>query len=59
MLNHTVMYLNYINYANTRHVFNDNFTTISPIYIADTDSKYIIFENNTFDSNIGLHGGAV
>ena len=59
ILNHTVMFFNYINHEETRQVLFDNFTTMSPIYIADTDSKYIVFQNNSFDSNVGLHGGAI
>ena len=29
------------------------------IYLKDINSDYVIFENNTFDSNIGIHGGCI
>ena len=59
ILNHTVMFFNYLNHEDTRQLLFDNYTTMSPVYISDTDAEYILFENNSFDSNVGLHGGAV
>jgi hypothetical protein len=58
-LNHTVIYWNYMNYEEVKTTLFENFTTISPIYISDSDTEFIVFENNTFDSNVGIHGGAI
>jgi hypothetical protein len=59
LLNHTIMFFNYLKHDSDRQVLSENFTTQSPIYISDHDAEYVLFENNTFDSNIGLHGGAI
>ena len=34
------------------------YETVSPIYLKNV-SSHIVFINNTFDSNIGMHGGAI
>jgi hypothetical protein len=35
------------------------YETQSPILLKNVIGSKIIFENNNFDSNIGLHGGAI
>ena len=37
----------------------NHYQSYSPIFINDAKTSYVLFENNTFDNNIGLHGGAV
>lgn len=37
----------------------DDCETLSPIFIKGINDTHIVIENNTFDNNIGLHGGAV
>ena len=35
------------------------YANISPIYLRGLQGSYIVFSDNTFDSNIGMHGGAI
>jgi hypothetical protein len=37
----------------------DNYTSQSAIFIKNAKGQHIMFANNTFDSNIGIHGGAI
>jgi len=53
------MFLNYFDHSEVSKVLLQNYTTQSPIFIQNTESEYIIFENNSFDSNVGLYGGAI
>ena len=58
-LNHTVQFWNYLDHEQLKSFLFVNFTTQSVIYLKDINSDYVIFENNTFDSNIGIHGGCI
>ena len=35
------------------------YSNISPIYLRGLQGSYIVFSDNIFDSNIGMHGGAI
>lgn len=58
-LHHFVHVLNYLDPMNEHDILRDNYTSQSAIYLKSSKGSHIIFENNTFDSNIGIHGGAI
>lgn len=58
VVNHTVHYLNYYHPQRDAQLLRDEGETVSPLYLANVNASHILFENNTFDSNVGLHGGA-
>ena len=53
------MFFNYFDHRHINTLLKTNFTSQNPIFLQNTDSEFIIFENNSFDSNIGLYGGAI
>lgn len=59
ILKHDINLFNYYDPMLFDQELETNYQSYSPIFIKDARSSYVLFENNTFDSNIGLHGGAV
>ena len=51
--------MNYIDPISQYKTLRDEYETISPIYLADVKGQHIIFKDNTFESSIGIHGGAI
>jgi len=37
----------------------ENYESQSPILLKNIKGSHLVFENNTFDSNIGMHGGSI
>ena len=58
-LGREVHLLNYFHHFEDQHLIRNNYTHQSAIYIQNPSSEHIIFENNTFDSNVGTIGGAI
>lgn len=40
-------------------MLRDGFTTQSPMLFSNVESEQIIITGNTFDGNVGIHGGAI
>lgn len=59
LLYHYVHLLNYLEPPLQREILRDNFTSQSAIFLKNIQASHIVFENNTFDSNVGIHGGAI
>jgi len=51
--------MNYIDPISQYKTLRDEYETISPIYLEDIKGQHIIFKDNSFESNIGIHGGAI
>ena len=58
-LGRQVHFLNYVNPFVVKDRVSDGFCSQSPIYLKNVLGQFVTFENNTFDSNIGIHGGAI
>lgn len=50
---------NYLDMEKWHAELRDSYTTQSTILLKHVRAEHIIIENNTFDSNIGIHGGAI
>lgn len=50
-----VFLMNYFS-AEVEHML-ESYQSFSTIFIKGLNGTHIIFDNNTFDSNVGLHGG--
>ena len=59
VLKHNIHFLNYIDPASQAQILTDKYTSISPIYLENISGEHVIFKDNIFDSNIGIHGGAL
>lgn len=57
-LGHMLHFLTYFDPSSQSERLKE-YQSISPIFIKNVNASHIVFENNTFDSNIGLTGGAI
>jgi hypothetical protein len=58
-LNTSVFFLNHFDPATEGPLLSENYESVSAIYIKEKVGKPIIFEDNLFQGNVGLFGGAV
>ena len=56
---HNLYFMNYIDPPSQYRTLRDDYETISPIYLGEVRGQHIIFKDNTFESSIGIHGGAI
>jgi hypothetical protein len=54
-----IHFFNYLDMEEWHAELRDNYTTQSTIFLKHVGAEHVIIENNTFDSNIGIHGGAI
>jgi len=54
-----IHFFNYLDMEEWHAELRDNYTTQSTILLKHVRAEHVIIENNTFDSNIGIHGGAI
>jgi len=54
----SVIFMNHYHVENEGNI-QDNYESLSPIYLKETEGSLIVLENNTFQGNVGLFGGAV
>ena len=59
LLQHPLHYLSYMDPEQQHPALRDNYTSQSAILIKNARGSHIVFANNAFDSNIGIHGGAI
>ena len=57
--NHDLHFWNYYDDEIHGRYLKDNFKTESCIFIENVRSKLIVFQDNLFENNIGIHGGAI
>ena len=58
ILNHNIHFLNYFDPRSSSESLL-KYETQSPIMLRNVMGSHILFINNTFQDNVGLHGGAI